>query len=237
MGWLRRMLGWTSQRDAALLDELEAHRALVEDELRRAGLPASEAAAESRRRLGNVTLAREDSREIWTLRWLDQLRQHVRYGLRGLRREPLFACSAILTLGLGVAATTTVFSVVNAEIWRPLPYPDPYRLVAAYSEFPDGHGLTDGISLSELHDWRQSPGLASLTASHGRGPQTIQLSPSESVSASVTTVRANYFATLGLSALRGRVFTGEDAHGAGTAILSDRGWARLFNRDPDVVGR
>jgi predicted permease len=237
MGWLRRLFGWNDRQAHALREELAAHRAFVEDELRRAGWSAVDAAAESRRRLGNLALAREDSREVWTLRWLDQARLYLRYGMRGLRREPLFALTAILTLALGTGATTTVFSVVDAEIWRPLPYPDPHRLVAVYSEAPDGHGSTDGVSLTELTDWRRAPGLTSLASSRSLGAQAIQLSQAESVSASVTSVTANYFATLGLRALRGRVFADQDAHGAATAILSDRGWTRMYNRDPEVVGR
>src|SRR5580704_10114237 len=124
MSWLRQLVEWFrgGRRDAALAEELEAHRAFAQEELERSGVPAAEAAAESRRRMGNVTLAREDVRDVWVVRWADRLQQHVRYGVRGLRREPLFALTAILTLALGSAATITVFSVVDAEIWRPLPY-------------------------------------------------------------------------------------------------------------------
>src|SRR5690349_1249282 len=122
MELFRRIAAWIASHRRAddLTAEIEAHRALTQDELERSGMPAADAAAESRRRMGNVTLAREDVRDVWVVRWADRLRQHVRYGLRGLRREPLFALTAILTLALGSAATITVFSVVDAEIWRAL---------------------------------------------------------------------------------------------------------------------
>ena len=234
MGWLTRLLGWTSPRDRALADELEAHRAFVEDELKRSGLSAAEAAAESRRRLGNVTLAREDSRDVWTLRWLDQVRQHVRFGLRALRREPLFALTAILTLGLGVAATTTVFSVVNSELGM-LPYPDASRLVAIYSQAADPHSQYDAVSVDQLAEWRRAPGLAAVAAEGGTETRTLQLAQARSVL--VQTVTANFFTTLGRRPLQGRVFTDADARGAATVILSERGWTRVFDRQPDVVGR
>src|SRR6185369_13682660 len=128
MSWLRRVIEWFRgglRFDAALDEELEAHRAFAQEELERAGMTPAEAAAESRRRMGNTLLAREDSRDVWIVRWADRLRQHVRYGMRGLGREPAFALTAILTLSLGTAALTTVFSVVDGELWRPLPYPDP----------------------------------------------------------------------------------------------------------------
>src|SRR5690349_12865790 len=67
---------------------------------------------------------------VRTLMWLDRLRHHLRYGIRGLRREPVFALTTLLTLALGTAATTTVFSVVDAELWKPLAFPHPEQLVA-----------------------------------------------------------------------------------------------------------
>ena len=100
--------------------------------------------------MGNVMLSREDARDVWIIRWIDRLRQHVRYGARGLAREPAFALTTILTLALGCAAATTVFSVVDAEIWRPLPYPDPHRLIAVVSRSPSGPGNSEGIALDEL---------------------------------------------------------------------------------------
>src|SRR5690242_2242110 len=100
MAFLRKLVTWFRPDDLA--EEMEAHRALAEDEARRAGMSPEEAAAESRRRMGNMMLSREDSREVWSFMWLDRLRQHVRYGIRGLLREPLFATTTVLTLALGV---------------------------------------------------------------------------------------------------------------------------------------
>src|SRR6185436_11685302 len=124
MSWLRRVIEWFRgglRFDAALDEELEAHRAFAQEELERAGMTPAEAAAESRRRMGNTLLAREDARDVWIVRWVDRLRRNVRYAARGLVREPVFALTAIITLALGTAAMTTVFSVADAELWCPLP--------------------------------------------------------------------------------------------------------------------
>jgi predicted permease len=238
MGWLRRLVEWFrgGRRDAALAEELEAHRTFTQDELERAGMPAAEAAAESRRRMGNVTLAHEDVRDVWIVRWADRLQQNVRYGVRGLRREPLFALTAILTLALGSAATITVFSVVDAELWRPLPYPAPHRLVAVRSRSAAANSDTDGISLAEFQEWRRiGTAFKDLAAEGSWGRQTAQLDRAESIL--ISEVTANYFVTLGRTPLAGRVFTEDDARGGGVAVLTERGWQRVFDRDPSVVGR
>lgn len=225
---------------------------MVEDELRRAGVPADQALAESRRRMGNVTLAREDVREVWIVRWADRLRQHVRYGVRGLRREPVFALTAILTLALGSAATITVFSVVDAEIWRPLPYPNAHQLVSVRSRGADPKNPTDGISMAEFQEWRRAATMeagssdpagpaggrafTALAADASVTRKTVQLAgAAESIlTADVT---ANYFAVLGRNPIAGRVFAADDARGSRVAVLTERGWQRLFDRDPSVVGR
>jgi predicted permease len=238
MSWLRHLVEWFrgGWRDATLAEELEAHRAFTQDELERSGMSAAEAAGESRRRMGNVTLAREDVREVWILRWADRLRLNVGYGLRGLRREPLFALTAILTLALGSAATITVFSVVDAEIWRPLPYPDPHRLIAVRSRGAAANSETDGIRMAELLDWRRTAtAFTDLAAEGPMDRRTVQTGRAESIL--ISEVTANYFATLGRAPLAGRVFTADDARGGAVAVLTGRGWQRVFDRDPSVVGR
>jgi len=233
MEWLRKLGAWFRRPDDELAEELEAHRLLAEDELRRSGLSAADAAAESRRRMGNMTLAHEDARDVWTIRWLDRLGQHLRYGLRGLRREPVFALTALLTLGLGTAATTTVFSVVDAELWRPLPYPEPERLFAIGSRDSSSQDL-DPISLGELHTWRQrTTAFNGLAAQRSMGRRIAQLGYAESLL--TTEVTSGFFTTLGRTAQLGRVFSADTA--SDVAVLTERGWSRVFAGDPAVIGR
>ena len=237
MAWLRRLFRWTRRYDRALADELEAHRAIVQDGLERAGLAPADAAAESRRRMGNVTLAREDAREVWIVRSADRLRQYLRYGVRGLRREPAFALTSILTLALGCAATTTVFSVVDAELWRPLPYPDPHRLFVVITRPPAPRDDVDDISLAELTNWRSRIRAFSSVAADGSNRRRVLQLADHAESIRTEEVTANYFTTLGRPAVLGRAFADADARDSNIAVLTERGWRRAFEADPSIVGR
>jgi putative ABC transport system permease protein len=235
MRWLRRLTGWLRARRnaAALEEELETHRAHAQDELERTGVSRDEAARSSHRRMGNTLLAREDARDVWIVRGIDRLRQHLKFGGRGLRREPAFALTAILTLALGTAAMTTVFSVADGELWRPLPYPEPHRLMAIHSSGPRDF---DGIGVDELLEWRAAmPAFSALAAKSGESRSVVRLDITQSIDTSRVT--ANFFSTLGRPAIAGRVFTSEDAHGAKVAILGSRGWQKYFDARPDLIGR
>ena len=117
-----------SRHDADLREEIEAHRALRQDAFERDGLAPEDAAHASRRALGNVALAVDDARDVWTIRTVDSLWQDVRAALRGLRKSPGFAVVAIGTLALGIGANTALFSIFSSLILRPLPVRDPGSL-------------------------------------------------------------------------------------------------------------
>lgn len=115
--------------EADLQEELDTHRAMRQAQLERDGLTPSEAAEASRRSLGNVTLAREDATAVWQGRIAGSLWRDLRYSVRILRRSPGFACVAIVTLALGLGATTALFSVADEVLFRPLAVADPGHLV------------------------------------------------------------------------------------------------------------
>src|ERR671919_2484137 len=117
-----------SRHDADLREEIEAHRALRQDAFERDGFTPEDAAHASRRALGNVVLAVDDARDVWTIRTVDSLWQDVRVALRGLRKSPGFALVAIATLALGIGANTALFSIFSSLILRPLPVRDPGSL-------------------------------------------------------------------------------------------------------------
>ena len=117
-----------SRHEADLREEIEAHRALRQDAFERDGLAPEDAALASRRALGNVALAVDEVRDVWTIRTIDSLWQDVRSALRGLRKSPGFALVAIGTLALGIGANTALFSIFSSLILRPLPVRDPGSL-------------------------------------------------------------------------------------------------------------
>src|SRR3954453_15210539 len=114
--------------------EMGAHLDNEADDLRDRGLSAEEARDAARRTLGSETMIREDVRALSPLAALDDFCQNVRYGLRVLKKYPAFAIIAVLTLALGIGATTTIFSVVEAVLLRPLPYADADRLAMVWED-------------------------------------------------------------------------------------------------------
>jgi putative ABC transport system permease protein len=160
----------------------------------------------------------------------------LKFALVGLRREPTFALAAILTLAIGVATVTTTFSVADAELWKPLPYPNPEQLVAIVSRGPGARAQVDPISGADLVDWRAgTSAFSDLTAVGRTTRRVLRLETAES--ALVSEVTANYFSTLGRRAVAGRLFVAEDSQFARVAVLTDRAWRRLFASDPSTVGR
>src|SRR4051794_14380002 len=113
-----------SDHDAELRDEIESHRAHRQDALERTGLAPSAAAWASRRAMGNVTLAIEDVRDVWILRVLDSAQLDIRDAVRGLRKSAGFSAVVIGTLTLGIGANSSLFSIFNSLIMRPLPVRD-----------------------------------------------------------------------------------------------------------------
>lgn len=165
---------------------------------------------------------------------IDWLWRDVRHGVRGLRREPTFTLTATLTLALGVATITTVFSVVDAELWKPLPFPHPEQLISARSR--EAGARADGLSGAEFLDWRTgAPALSNLAGESASTRRVLRLDTAESVI--VMRVTTNFFTTLGRRAVAGRTFTAADKSGSRAAVLTDRTWRRLFNADPLIAGR
>jgi len=166
------------------------------------------------------------------------LLQDVSYGLRMLRKKPMFTAVAVLTLALGVGANTAIFSIVNAVLLRPLPYANPDRLVRIYFNNP-GVGVRDTLfSVPELDDLRNRAGVFDEVSAVGGGSVNLTgASQPERLEFAVT--HPNYFSMLGVRPQIGRLFGPQDA-GQGfapIAVISNGLWRRSYGADPKVLGR
>ncbi len=222
-----------------LAEEIRSHLEMEEQDNRESGMPADEARYAALRRFGNVTRAQERSREMWSWTLIETFGQDLRYGLRQLRRSPGFTAVAVLTLALGIGANTAIFSVLDAVLLRPLPYPEPQRLYKVWMRFTDIHSPHDEnyVSPPEFRDLEQLNksfrGLAAInTDTYNLG---LKGSPERVQGAAVS---PGLFQILGVQAQMGRTFLPEEAQpGRDHEILLSHGlWTRAFGANPGVVG-
>lgn len=172
--------------------------------------------------------------------WLDALCQDIRYGVRGLRRSPGNTTVAVLTLALGLGATTTTFSIVDAVLLRPLPFVDQERLVIVWEKDEAGGKPLIEVSFPNYLDWqRETTSFDSLAAIGSVNWGSDVVGVQEPYSVSVGAVSTSFFETLGVSAAHGRTFLPEeDLPDAGRVVVVSHGlWQERLNADRGVVGR
>ena len=231
------MLVHRRQFDADLEEEMRLHLELRQREQIESGMPADEARAAARRRFGNTTYLKEESHFAWGWEWLENLAQDARYGLRMLRRSPGFSAVAILTMALGIGATTAIFSVVDATLLRPLPYPEPEQLVSIEDDLP-GVGARDvGMSEPEWQDLEHS-GIFEHVSPTWFDENNLTGS-SVPARVRVLIVAPNYFALLGVKPQMGRTFNPED-HSPGIipeVVISNGLWKSFFGSDPNILDK
>ncbi len=229
------------QRVAQDLDkEIRSYLDLVAEEKARSGMDRDEALRQARRELGGVEQLKENVRDVRVGAATDNLVQDLRYGLRVLRRNPGFATTAILSLALGIGATTAIFSVVDAVVFKPLPFPTADRLVRIRSVIAaTGHG---GVaSYPDFLDWR-----AQNHVFDGMGVFETEdftfIGPREPLHLQGAVVSAQLFSLLGVTPAFGRSFLPRDdtpasANGTDPVVLSYGLWQREFGSDASVLGR
>jgi predicted permease len=229
--------------EADLAREVASHLALVEDELVRRGMTAEEARFAARRAFGGVALAKDLHRDARSFVWLDDARRDVRHSARLLRRDPLFALTAALSLAIGIGANTTIFTVANVLLFRPpAGVADADRLVDIGTRTPGG-GFGNS-SYPNYLDLRQRATTVDGVYAYPLFPHAMSLGGTGSASGSErifgTAVTGNYFTVLGAAPAAGRLFGAAEIEQPGAApvvVLSHRFWTRRFDKDPAVVGR
>jgi predicted permease len=219
-------------------DELRFHFEEAVAKGLRDGLMPDDAARRARILIGGIEQAREECRDARGVRWMEILMQDLRYALRMLRQRLGFTTFAVLSLALGIGATTAIFSIVNAVLLRPLPFAEPDRLVRVRFSNP-GLGLHGVLySVPELEDLRTRANVfenvtgtcrGSVNMTGGVQPERLE----------VVLANANYFTTLGVTPQIGRLFGPEDSTPgmAPYVVISDSLWRRDFSADPNILGR
>ena len=242
---MRRLRAWAmrlggmfrrGRRDAALAAELEAHLQMHVEEKMRAGMGEDEARREALLKLGGIEQTKEMYRERRGLPWLETLWHDLRFGARMMRKNPGFTSVAVLTLALGIGANTTIFSVVNAVLLRPLAMKDPSRVVYVQEQWKD---IAPGLSVGNFIDVReQSNSFASLCAS-ANASFNLALTRETPERVEGEAVTASYFETFGVAPILGRVFTvEEDKPGREqVVVISERFWRTRLGATPAAVGQ
>jgi putative ABC transport system permease protein len=214
--WCRRVwfLITRDRRDDELREEIEAHRAMMDN-------PG---------RFGSPLRWREASRDVWDWRWLDDLQQDIRYAVRSLGAHKAFTATAIVTLALGIGATSAIFSVVSALVFRPLPFADPDRLVQIRGSSPTTP-TGDAVNNREAYQ-RESSSFEAIVGYDAGARYLKRRDDAERV----MTVRADarFFEMLGVPPLRGRTFGVNDT--PAVAVISELYWREHLNGDPSAVG-
>jgi putative ABC transport system permease protein len=221
--------------DRELDDEILAHLELAERDAIATGLKPEEARQSARRSFGGIEEMKEDHRDRRSLRWMENLLRDFRYGMGSLAREPGFAAVTVGLLALGIGANSAMFSIVDAVLLKPLPFPEPERMVRVWETPP---GLRNGTTTLTFLDWkRQRDIFEALSVENSTRAAVATSGDPERVSGKL--VSADYFQVFGVKPQIGRTFArGEDQPGAPpVVVLSHAFWRTQFAGDPRVLNR
>ncbi len=232
-----------------LARETAAHLALLEDDLRRRGLSPEEARLAARRTFGGVEQTKDRHRDARSFVWLDDARRDVLYAVRTLRKTPGFTAAAVLTLALGIGANVTIFTLLDAVVFKPLPVPAAGELVTLYENGPEGIPDSSGgsgrflrFSYPRFERLEQALGPLGSMAAVTRSSLFIVRLPSAAAAQFhyVQLASGGYFQTLGVSAARGRLWTADEARQdrvSPVAVISDGFWRRMMGGSDAAIGQ
>ncbi len=227
-------------KDRDLDDEIQAHLTMAAKDRMERGESPAQAQANARREFGNQLLIKEVTRDMWSWNWLETVAQDLRYIFRQMRRSPGFTIVAVMTLALGLGATTAMFSIVNGVLLEPLKYSNPDRLFLART-VPAARFKIAGdfpVNARHFHEWREKCqsceevsliDFADMTLVGAGQPQKL----------ATLAVSSNFFKTLGVQPVLGRDFLREEELPGRSheAILTDQLWRTRFSSDRSVIGK
>ena len=240
--WLARLTGvFTGHRgDADLREELQAHVEMETAEWVRRGLPPNEARRRAMMTSGGLTAAAEAVRAQRGLPWLESALADLRYAIKSLRHAPAFTAVVVVTLALGIGASTAIFSVVRGVLLKPLPNRDGGRLLYLRQSVdgPGGHDIA--FSVPEVRDFRA--GVPALGGIAEISPWSLTLQGDQYAPPAridVGLVTGNFFQVMGLSPILGRLTNaGDDGPGVPPVmVLTEEFWRQRFRGDPHIVGK
>jgi predicted permease len=221
--------------DQEVDDEILAHLELAELDARAAGLTPEEARQAAQRDFGGIEQMKEDHRDHRSVRWIENLLRDFRYGMGSLARDPGFTAVAIGLLALGIGANSAMFSIVDAVLLKPLPFPKPERMVRVWESTPEGH---NGTTTLTFLDWkRQSDLFEALSVENSTKAAVMTGGTPARVPGKL--VSADYFQVFGVTPQIGRSFArSEDQPGAApVVVLSHSFWQTQFAGDPGILTR
>jgi predicted permease len=224
--------------DQRLREELAEHLEFQTNENLRAGMSPVEARRQALLKLGAAEAIREDHHAEQSLPLIENFLSDLKYALRALRKSPGFAFVAIATIALGIGATTAIYSVIDATLLHPLPYPNPTELIHIQDDLPGIGAQEVGASIPEWWDLKSS-GIFQSVAIAGHGADVNLTGGSQPERLGFKAVTPNYFAVLGVGAQLGRTFDPHDATPGYNleVVLSDGLWRRDFGADPQIIGK
>ncbi|MGV3518767.1 ADOP family duplicated permease [Luteitalea sp.] len=227
--------------DDRVREELFEHLALLTEEYTRAGMPLDEARRQARLTLGSHEVTTEACRDEQRLRFLEDAWQDLRYAARTLRKQPTFTFVAVLTLALGIAGTTVMFTLIHGVLLRPLPMDDPDRLILAWREARGSDAVRYPFGDREIEAMAASSQLLQSAAGVSRNgvARSLVTEHGTSTYANVGFITGGFFDVLGVRAIHGRVLTVADDH-QGTervVVISHGYWHRRYGGTREILGR
>ena len=239
---LRSWLRWMMNRprlEREMETEMRFHIDSFAEDLMRRSVPEQEARRRARIEFGGIESHKDAVRVLHGLRWWDELWADLRYALRMIRRNPGFTAVAVLSLALGVCANTTIFSAINALLFRRLPYQDGDRLVAIMNQSLK-EGGRQGVSPGDLVNWkRQNTVFDQMELTNTFASKNVLVGAGGSERVGIQYATPGLFRLLGVKPILGRLLLDEDARQtyATNVVLSYGYWHRRFGNDPQILGK